>query len=167
MLPLSFSNPSSGVGDFSSSWTWGAAIALLALVVSTGLVVNHRRCDRAIRWHQSDYDAVNNALLMVNRLSFMTAIEGATLELGELIDVISRVTIAEQRSPDLPFGKIVAELAGYRAAVLPGDYSYRLAADESLLDYYFALTRTQGVKLEAARTAIVRVQRKIEKRTRN
>ncbi|GAA1733515.1 MULTISPECIES: hypothetical protein [Streptomyces] len=163
MLSLS----SSGAGDFSSSWTWGAVIALAALVVSTWLVVNHRHRDQTVQWHQPDYDTARDALLVLNRLSLTTAVEGVTAELRELVDVVSRLRIAEQRSPDLPFGVIVAELEGYRANVLPQNHAAKLAGDESLLDDYLALARVQGIRLQAARTAIVRVQRKIEKRIRN
>lgn len=167
MLTVSYSNPSSGAGDFSSSWTWTAAIALATLVVSTWLVVNHRRRDRAIRWHQPDYDTANNALLVLNRLLLTTAVEGVTFELRELVDVISRLRIAEQRSPDLLFGVIAAHLGDYQACALPKNYADRLAADGSLQNDYFALVRMQGTKLEAARSAIVQVQRRIEKQTRN
>ncbi|MFE1878721.1 hypothetical protein [Streptomyces diastatochromogenes] len=167
MLPLSSSSSSSGAGDFSSSWTWGAVIALVALVVSTWLAVNHRRHDQTVQWHQPDYDTARDALLVLNRLSLTTAVEGVTAELRELVDVVSRLRIAEQRSPDLPFGVVVAELEGYRANVLPQNHADKLAADESLLDDHLALARVQGIRLEAARTAIVHVQRKIEKRTRN
>lgn len=163
MLP----HASSAAGGFFSSWTWGAVIALAALVVSTWLVVNHRRSDQAFQWHQPDYDTASDALLAVNRLSLTTAVEDVTAELRELVDVVSRLKIAEQRSPDLPFGVVVAELEGYRANVLPQNHADRLAADEGLLDDYLALARVQGIRLEAARTAIVHVQRKIEKRTRN
>ncbi|WP_146229022.1 hypothetical protein [Streptomyces sp. NWU339] len=167
MLPLSSSSSYSGAGDFSSSWTWGTVIALVALVVSTWLIVNHRRRDQTVQWHQPDYDTVSNALLVLNRLSLTTAVEGVTAELRELVDVVSRLRISEQRSPDLPFGVVVAELEGYRANVLPQNHADKLAADESLLDDYLALARAQGIRLEAARAAIVHVQRKIEKRTRN
>ena len=167
MLPLASSSSSSGAGDFSSSWTWGAVIALVALVVSTWLVVNHRRSDQILQWHQPDYDTASDALLVLNRLSLMTAVEGVTAELRELVDVVSRLKIAEQRSPDLPFGVVVAELEGYRANVLPRNHADKLAADGSLLDDHLALAREQGIRLEAARTAIVHVQREIEKRTRN
>ncbi len=163
MLPLS----SSAADDFSSSWTWGAVIALVALIVSTWLVVNHRRSDQTFQWHKPDYDTASDALLVVNRLSLTTAVEGVTAELRELVDVVSRLRIAEQRSPELPFGVVVAELEGYRVNVLPQNHADRLAADESLLDEHLALARVQGIKLEAARTAIVHVQRKIVKRTRN
>ncbi len=167
MLPLSSSSSASGAGDFSSSWTWGTVIALVALVVSTWLVVNHRRRDQTVQWHQPDYDTASNALLVLNRLSLTTATEGITAELRELVDVVSRLRIAEQRSPDLPFGVVVAELEGYRAKVLPQNHADELAADQNLLDDYLALARAQGIRLEAARAAIVDVQRKIEKRTRN
>ncbi|WP_438453382.1 hypothetical protein [Streptomyces asiaticus] len=163
MMPLS----SSGAGDFPSSWTWGAVIALIALIVSTWLVVNHRRRDQTVQWHQPDYDTASDALLVLNRLSLTTAVEGVTAELRELVDVVSRLRIAAQRSPDLPFGVVVAELEGYRANVLPQNHAAKLAADESLLDGHLALARVQGIRLQAARTAIVQVQRKIEKRTRN
>ncbi|MGW2652637.1 hypothetical protein ACWC1D_03090 [Streptomyces sp. NPDC001478] len=163
MLPLH----SSAAGDFSSSWTWGATIALAALVVSTWLVVNHRRRDQTVQWHQPDYDTASDALLVLNRLSLTTAVEGVTAELRELVDVVSRLRIAEQRSPELPFGVVVAELEGYRAKVLPQNHADKLAADQSLLDEHLALARVQGIRLEAARIAIVDVQRKIEKRTRN
>ncbi|MGX1886738.1 hypothetical protein [Streptomyces sp. NPDC055287] len=167
MLPLSSSSSSSGAGDFFSSWTWGAVITLVALGVSTWLVVNHRRRDQTVQWHQPDYDTASDALLVMNRLSLTTAVEGVTAELRELVDVVSRLRIGEQRSPDLPFGVIVAELEGYRANVLPQNHADKLAADESLLDDHLSLARVQGIRLEAARTAIVHVQRKIEKRTRN
>ncbi|MFI1519431.1 hypothetical protein [Kitasatospora cineracea] len=167
MLPLSASSASSGTGEFSSSWTWGAVIALVALVVSTWLVVNHRRRDRTVRWHQPDYDTASDALLVLNRLSLTTAVEGVTAELRELVDVVTRLKIAEQRSPDLPFGVIVAELEGYRTNVLPQNHADKLAADENLLDGHLALARVQGIRLEAARTAIVHVQRAIEMRTRH
>ncbi|MFF8472434.1 hypothetical protein [Streptomyces sp. NPDC015414] len=142
-------------------------ITLVALLVSTWLVVNHRRHDQAVQWHQPNYDAASDALLVLNRLSLTTAVEGVTAELRELVDVVSRLRIAAQRSPDLPFGAIVAELEGYRASALPQNHADRLAADESLLDVHLSLARAQGIRLEAARTAIVLVQRKIEKRTRS
>jgi hypothetical protein len=166
MLPLSSSSSDSGAGDF-SSWTWGAVIALVALIVSTWLVVNHRRRDQTVQWHQPDYDTASDALLVLNRLSLTTAVEGVTAELRELVDVVSRLGIAEQRSPDLPFGVVVAELEDYRANVLPQNHVDKLAADASLLDDHLALARVQGIRLEAARTAIVHVQRKIEKRIRS
>ncbi|MFB6617065.1 hypothetical protein ACIGFK_17515 [Streptomyces sp. NPDC085524] len=62
---------------------------------------------------------------------------------------------------------VVAELEGYRATVLPQNHADRLAADGSLLDGHLALARAQGIRLEAARTAVVQVQRRIEERTRN
>lgn len=161
MLPLSSSNAA-----VFSSWTWGAVIALVALVVSTWLVINHRRRDQTVRWHQPDYDTASDALLLLNRLSLATAVEGVTAELRELVDVVSRLRIAEQRSPDLPFGMIVAELEGYRANMLPQNHADKLAADESLLTDHLALARVQGIRLEAARIAIVHVQRAIEMRTR-
>ncbi|WP_328674882.1 hypothetical protein [Streptomyces sp. NBC_00343] len=167
MLLLSSPSSSSGAGDFSSSWTWGAVIALIALVVSTWLVVNHRRRDQTVQWHQPGYDTASDALLVLNRLSLTTAVEGVTAELRELVDVVSRLRIAEQRSPDLPFGVAVAELESYRVNVLPQNHADKLAADESLLNDHLALARMQGIRLEAARAAIVHVQRKIEKRTRN
>jgi hypothetical protein len=160
------SSPSSASG-FSSSWTWGALIALVALVVSTWLVVDHRHRDQTVRWHQPDYDAASAALLVVNRLSLTTAVDGVTAELRELIDVVSKLKMAEQRSPDLPFAVVVAELEDYRANVLPQNYADKLAADGSLLAEYLGLARVQGIRLGAARAAIVRVQRKIEKRTRS
>ncbi|WP_330335386.1 hypothetical protein OHS33_37500 (plasmid) [Streptomyces sp. NBC_00536] len=141
-------------------------IALVALVVSTWLVVDNRRRDRAVRWHQPDYDTSSGALLVLNRLSLTTAVEGVTPELRELVDVVSRLRIAEQHSPDLPFGVIVAELEAYRVNVLPERHADRLAADGRLFDDYLALARAQGIRLEAARTGIAHVQRKIEKRTR-
>lgn len=143
-----------------------AVIALAALIVGTLLTVDHRRRDRATQWLQPGYDTASEALLLLNRLSLTTAVEGVTAELRELVDVVSRLRIAEQRSPDMPFEMIVGELDGYRANVLPPDYADELAADQSLLDPYLALTRMQGVKLEAARAAITAVQRMIEKRTR-
>ncbi|MFE2186036.1 hypothetical protein [Streptomyces sp. NPDC059455] len=128
MMPLS----SSGAGDFPSSWTWGAVIALVTLVISTWLIVNHRRRDQTVQWHQPDYDTASDALLVLNRLSLTTAVEGVTTELRELVDVVSRLRIAEQRSPDLPFGVVVAELEDYRANVLPQNHAAKLAVDESL-----------------------------------
>ncbi|WP_447039237.1 hypothetical protein [Streptomyces sp. DSM 118878] len=166
MLPLASSSSPSGAGDFSSEWSWGALIALIALLVSTWLVINHRRRDQAVQWHQPDYDTASDALLVLNRLALTAAVEGVTAELRELIDVVSRLRIAERRSPDLPFGVAVAQLEGYRTNVLPRNHAEMLAADESLLNHHLALARMQGIKLEAARTAIVQVQRKIEKRTR-
>ncbi|MFD0123247.1 hypothetical protein [Streptomyces virginiae] len=164
---LTLSSSSSGAGDFTSSWTWGTGIALVTLLVTTWLVINHRRRDQTVRWHQPDYDTARDALLVLNRLSLTTAVEGTTPELRELVDVVSRLRIAEQRSPKLPFGLILAELESYRAHVLPQNHADKLAADESLLDDHLTLARVQGIRLEAARTAITHVQRKIENRTRS
>ncbi|MFJ3897242.1 hypothetical protein [Streptomyces sp. NPDC090083] len=46
---------------------------------------------------------------MLNRLLLTTAVKDVTAELG---DAVSRLTIAEQRSLELPFGVVVAELEG-------------------------------------------------------
>lgn len=153
-------------GGFSATWTWGSMIALMALVVSTWLIINHRRRDGIAKWLEPGYDAASESLVVLNRLALKPAIEGDTADLHELVDLVSRLRLAEQRSPELPFGVIVAELEGYQKNVLPHDYEDRLAADTGLLSAYLTLTRMQGIKLEAARTAIARVQRLIEKRTR-
>ncbi|WP_250400463.1 hypothetical protein [Streptomyces cellostaticus] len=92
--------------------------------------------------------------------------EGVTAELRELVDVVSRLRIAARRSPDPPFGAVVAEPESYRASALPQNHADRLAADESLLDAHPSPARAQGMRLEAARTAIVLVRRKIGQRTR-
>ncbi|MFF7767394.1 hypothetical protein ACIPIU_10210 [Streptomyces massasporeus] len=151
---------------FSATWTWGSMIALMALVISTWLIINHRRRDGIAKWLQPGYEAASESLVVLNRLALKPAIEGVTADLHELIDLVSRLRLAEQRSPELPFGVIVAELEGYQKNVLPHDYEARLAANTGLLSSYLTLTRMQGIKLEAARTAIASVQRLIEKRTR-
>ncbi|WP_158694442.1 hypothetical protein [Streptomyces canus] len=153
-------------GGFSSTWSWAAVIALAALLVGTWLTVNHRRRDRLAKWLQPGYDTASETRILLDRLSLTTAVEGVTAELPVLVDLVSKLRIAEQRSPKLPFGVIVAELEAYRANLLPPDYAAKLAVDDSLLEGYLALARMQGVRLEAARAAIVVVQGLIEKRTR-
>ncbi|MFI8889169.1 hypothetical protein [Streptomyces paradoxus] len=138
----------------------------MALIVSTWLIINHRRRDGIAQWLQPGYEAASESLVVLNRLALKPAIEGVTADLHELVDLVSRLRLAEQRSPELPFGVIVAELEGYQKNALPHDYEHRLAADTDLLSDYLTLTRMQGIKLEAARTAIASVQRLIEKRTR-
>lgn len=153
-------------GGFSSTWTWAAVIALAALFVGTWLTVNHRRRDQLAQWLQPGYDTASETRILLDRLSLTTAVESVTADLRELVDMVSRLRIAEQRSPKLPFGVIVAELEAYRASALPPDYAGKLAVDDTLLDSYLDLARTQGARLEAARAAIVVVQGMIEKRTR-
>ncbi|MEU0028350.1 hypothetical protein [Streptomyces sp. NPDC006335] len=153
-------------GGLSSTWTWAAVIALVSLAVGTWLTVNHRRRDRLAQWLQPGYDTASETRILLDRLSLTTAVEGVTAELRVLVDLVSKLRIAEQRSPKLPFGVIVAELEAYRANVLPPDHAAKLAVDDSLLDGYLALARMQGVRLEAARAAIVVVQGLIERQTR-
>ncbi|MFF7564850.1 hypothetical protein ACFZB4_33395 [Streptomyces pseudovenezuelae] len=153
-------------GGFSSTWSWAAVIALAALLVGAWFTVDHRRRDRLTQWLQPGYDTASETRILLDRLSLTVAVEGVTAELRVLVDLISKLRIAEQRSPKLPFGVIVAELEAYRANVLPPHYADKLAVDDSLLDGYLALARMQGVRLEAARAAIVVVQSLIERQTR-
>ncbi|MFE1839520.1 hypothetical protein [Streptomyces sviceus] len=153
-------------GGLSSTWTWAAVIALTALIVGTWLTVDHRRRDRLAQWLQPGYETASETRILLERLALSTAVEGVTPELGGLVDMVSKLRIAEQRSPKLPFGVIVAELEAYQANLLPPDHAAKLAVDDTLLDAYLDLARMQGVRLEAARAAIVVVQGLIEKRTR-
>ncbi|MDT7843540.1 hypothetical protein [Streptomyces justiciae] len=171
MMPglSSFSSAEAGEaasGGFSSTWTWSVVVALAALLVGAWFKINHRRRDQITKWYQPGYDAAGQARLLRDRLSLTTAVEGVTPELRELVDVISKLKLAEQRSPEVPFGVIVAELHGYSESLLPPDHAAKLAVDPSLLDTYLGLARMQGIRLESARTAIIAVQRMIEKRTR-
>ncbi|MFJ5032204.1 hypothetical protein ACIQB5_29735 [Streptomyces sp. NPDC088560] len=144
--------------------TW-AAVGVIVTAVGVCLVVLHRRRDTRSKRLTPGYDAATGALVVLDRLSAMTAIAGVTTELGELAGFISLLRVAEARSPEIPFGVIVATLDDYAASVFTANYATRLAADPSLLDSYLALARVQGVKLESARTAITTVQRRIEKLT--
>lgn len=161
---LMFAAAAENAGGLSPAWTWSAVGALVAL---TGicLVVLYRRRDARAKGLAPGYEAASKALVLLNRLAGKPAVTGVTTELDELADLVSLLTIAEARSPDIAFGVIVAELDGYRANALPYDYAARSAADAGLLDPYLTLARLQGVKLEAARSAITTVQRRIEKLT--
>ncbi|MFJ5233806.1 hypothetical protein ACIQBJ_28390 [Kitasatospora sp. NPDC088391] len=167
MLLLRHCAASSGADGFPSSWTWGAVIAVAALLVGTWLTVSHRRQDRTVRWLEPGYETAGTVLIVLNRLSLTIAVEGVTSELPELVDLVSKLRIAEQRSPDLPFGTVIAALEKYRTHALPQDHVARLAEDGALLADHLALAQAQGVVLEAARTATVQVQRAIERRTRH
>ncbi|MGW7130020.1 hypothetical protein ACWGIA_16960 [Streptomyces bobili] len=151
-------------GGVSPTWVWSAVGAIVTSIGIT-LVILYRRRDARAKTLMPGYDAAGKALVVLNRLVTKSAISGVTSELVELADLVSLLTIAEARSPEIPFGVIVAELNDYLKNVLPHDYAARIAVDHSLLDSYLLLVRLQGIKLEATRVAITIVQRRIEKLT--
>ncbi|MER6433215.1 hypothetical protein ABT272_36655 [Streptomyces sp900105245] len=145
------------------SWT---AFGVIVTAIGVTLVVLFRRRDTRTKTLTPGYDAAGTALVLLNRLATKLAVTGVTDDLKDLADLVTLLTIADARSPKIGFGTIVSEVNGYLADTLPQDYAVQLAANPALADTYFALVRNQGIKLEAARIAIVTVQRRVEKLTR-
>jgi hypothetical protein len=148
------------------AWTW-SAIGTLITLIGVSCVVVFRRRDTRIKELQPGYDALGKALTLLDRIAASATIASITAEVTELRDSVSALTTAEARSPKIPFGLVVAELNNYLASALPLDFAARIAADAGQLDTYLVLARMQGMKLQATRQAIMTVQRKIEKLTRN
>ncbi|MFI9176161.1 hypothetical protein [Streptomyces lincolnensis] len=157
---------SQAAGDFSSTLTWGAVATFVGVIVAAVLVIVHRRRDKRAEWLKPGYATASETLVLLDRLALTVAVTNVTADLKPLTDQISKVKQAEQRSPELPFGLIIAELKVYQENLLPEHYAEKLTADSDLRDTYLALALQQGVKLEAARQATTTVQRMIEKQTR-
>ncbi|CAM5263455.1 hypothetical protein [Streptomyces coeruleorubidus] len=162
-LVLAAAAEATGAG-LSPVLTW-SAVGVIVAAVGILLVVLFRRRDTRTKTLTPGYDAAGSALVLLNRLATKTAVTGVTAELDKLPDLVSLLAIADGRSPKIGFGVIVTEINGYLDNAFPQDYTAQIAANPGSGDAYTALARNQGIKLEAARTAITIVQRRVEKLT--
>ncbi|MFC9916249.1 hypothetical protein [Streptomyces sp. NPDC059862] len=151
--------------SFSSTWTWAAAIGLVTLLVTTSFsidrVYKHRKAKEAKRL-QSDYDLLDQTTVTLDKLAAMPAQKADLEKLSEHRSLIKQ---AEKRSPDLPFGAVVAHIDIYEKTVLPDGYARKLASRKIALDDLLELSRQQGAAITSIRTAIDAVQREIDRRT--
>ncbi|MFK0174220.1 hypothetical protein ACIQU5_36225 [Streptomyces sp. NPDC090306] len=148
-----------------STWSWSGLIAAAALVGSTYFSIDRIRRSKQgkqARRFQSDYELLNQTVVLLDKLTGTAAQKGDLIALGELL---SRIKQAERRFPELPLGSVVAHLNIYREAPLPDDYQRKLTGKKIALDDLLALSRQQGAALAGALTAISAVHAEIDRRT--
>ncbi|MES4886176.1 hypothetical protein ABVB69_37670 [Streptomyces sp. NPDC000349] len=152
-------------GTFTSSWTWAAAIAVVALVVSTYFSIDQvrksKRAKEAKRF-QADFELLNETVVVLDKLAGTAAQRQHLTQLGELL---SRIKQAERRFPELPFGSVVAHIDAYRKVTLPDDFGRKLSGKRIVLDELLELSRQQGASITSALAAIDAVQSEIDRRT--
>jgi hypothetical protein len=149
-----------------SSWTWTAVIGLAALILSTYFSIDQvRKSQRAkqAKRYQSDYELLDETVVLLDKLAGTTAQKADLTKLGELL---SRIKQAERRFPELPLGTVVAHIDAYRKTPLPDDFQRKLAGKRILLDNLLDLSRQQGAAIASALAAISAVQNEIDHRTR-
>lgn len=150
---------------FSSSWTWAALIGLVSLAAtvcfSVDQVRKHHRVKEAERL-RPDYELLDETIVALDKLAGTAAVKA---DLGRLSELHSRIKQAEKRSPDIPFGAVVAHVAAYQKTVLPDGYAKKLVGRKVTLDELLDLARQQGVSNAGIRVAIDAVQREIDRRT--
>ncbi|NUK12612.1 hypothetical protein HRW23_34970 [Streptomyces lunaelactis] len=154
---------SANASSFLSSWTWGAVAGFVAVLVTAAIAIVYRRRDTEAKRLKPGYDALGETLVSLDTLAAQSVVKS---DLDKLHEQISKIKQAEQRSPKMPFGVVVARLKAYEDSVLPDEYAKRLVKDKSLLEEYLGLSREQGLRLEATRAEIAVVQRAVEKRIR-
>ncbi|MFI6858168.1 hypothetical protein [Streptomyces sp. NPDC050416] len=150
---------------FTSSWTWAAVIGLAALIISTYFSVDQvRKSHRAkqAKRFQSDYELLNETVVLLDKLASTAAQKTDLIKLGELH---SRIKQAERRFPELPLGTVVAHLDAYRKTTLPDDFRRKVTVKRTLLDELLNLSRQQGAAIASAQAAIGTVQKEIDRRT--
>lgn len=152
--------------DFSSTWTWAAAIGAAGLLVgfyfSVDQVRRHRKDKEAARL-KPDYDLLDEVVVVIGKLEGMPAQKA---DLSALNELRSRVKQAERRSPDLAFGEVVARIDIYQKTVLPDCFRKKLTGKRIDLDELLDLSRQQGAALTEIRNACDAVQREIDRRTK-
>jgi hypothetical protein len=151
-------------GSFSSTWTWAAVIALVAFLVglyfSLEQVQRHRKGKEAARL-KPDYDTLDEVVVAASKMEGVSAEKSDLMPMKELR---SRVKQAERRSPDLPFGEVVARIDAYQKTVLPDCHLKKLAGKKVTLSDLLDLSRQQGSALAEIRNACDTVQREIDRR---
>ncbi|MER5381796.1 hypothetical protein ABT040_16160 [Streptomyces sp. NPDC002688] len=152
--------------DFSSTWTWAAAISLIGLMVSVGFTVyklrKRRTAEKAERL-KPDYNLLDEVAVVLDKLADMPAQKP---DLSSLSELRTRVKQAERRSPDLRFGDIVARIDVYQKRVLPDCFGKKLSNKRVTLEELMALSRQQGAAITEIRIAIDAVQAEIDRRTK-
>ncbi|MEU3901913.1 hypothetical protein [Streptomyces sp. NPDC045251] len=152
-------------GAFPSSWTWTAVVGLAALVISTYFSIDQvRKSQRAkqAKRFQSDYELLNETVVLLDKLAGTVAVKDDLTRLGELL---SRIKQAERRFPELPLGTVVAHIDTYRKTPLPDEYQRKLTGKRVVLDDLLDLSRQQGAAIAGALAAIGAVQNEIDRRT--
>jgi hypothetical protein len=146
---------------FSSTWTWPALIALVALGISTYFSIEQmRKRNRAkeAQRYQPDYALLDETVVELEKLFGIAARKTDATRLYELL---SRIKQAERRFPSLPFGTVVA----YKKTTLSDDFTRKLTTTKLSTDTLLDLSRQQGAKITAALAAIATVQAEIDRRT--
>ncbi|MFD5013786.1 hypothetical protein [Streptomyces chartreusis] len=150
---------------FSSTWTWAAALSLAGLLVglcfSVEQVRRSRKAKEAARL-RPDYDMLDEVVVAAGKLEGLAAEKA---DLAPLKELRSRVKQAERRSPDLPFGEVVARIDVYQKTVLPDCFRRKLSGKRITLDELLELSRQQGATLTEIRGACNTVQQEIDRRT--
>ncbi|MFF7566594.1 hypothetical protein ACFZB4_42390 [Streptomyces pseudovenezuelae] len=158
--------------NFDSTWTWPAVIGLatfmLTIYVTISQVRKHKKATEAKKKAaeavrlKPDYDLLDEVVVAAGKLEALPAQKTDLVGLNELR---SRVKQAERRSPDLPFGDVVARIDVYHKTMLPDCYGKKLAGKRVDLDELLELSRQQGAALTEIRVACDAVQREIDSRT--
>ncbi|MFF7954064.1 hypothetical protein [Streptomyces griseorubiginosus] len=136
------------------------ATFLVGLYFSLEQVRRYRKGKEAARL-KPDYDLLDEVVVATGKM------EGVSAEKSDLVpmkELRSRVERAERRSPDLPFGEVVARIDAYEKTVLPDFHSKKLAGKKVSLSDLLDLSRQQGSALAEIRSACDRVQREIDRR---
>ncbi|MFF9336972.1 hypothetical protein [Streptomyces albogriseolus] len=152
-------------GTFPSTWTWTAVVGLATLIISTYFSIDQvRKSKRAkqARLFQSDYELLNETVVLLDKLAGIPVQKADLARLGELL---SRIKQAERRFPELPLGTVVAHIDTYKKIPLPDDFHRKLVGKRILLDELLDLSRQQGAAITGALAAIAAVQNEIDRRT--
>lgn len=151
-------------GGFSNTLTWAAVIALVAFLVglyfSIEQVQRHKKAKEAARL-KPDYDMLDEVVVAAGKLEGLSAEKS---DLKPVKELRSRVKQAERRSPDLPFGEVVARIDAYQKTVLPDCFAKKLTGKKVTLDELLDLSRQQGAALAEIKSACDTVQSRIDRR---
>jgi hypothetical protein len=150
---------------FNSTWTWTAAIGLVTLLVTVYFSVDQlrkRKKATEAKRLKPDYDLLDEVVVVLGKLE---ALPAQKADLAPLSELRSRVKQAERRSPDLPFGEVVARIDVYQKTVLPDCFGKKLTSKRVTLDELLELSRQQGAALAEVRVACDAVQVEIDRRT--
>ncbi|MGD6211174.1 hypothetical protein QUV70_22490, partial [Xanthomonas citri pv. citri] len=138
---------------FTSSWTWTAVIGLAAFIASTYFSIDKvrksRRAKQAKRY-QADYDLLDETVVVLDKLAGIAVQKADMVKLSELL---SRIKQAERRFPNLPFGRVVADIDAYKKTPLPDDFHRKLGSRRVALDDLLDLSRLQGAAIASALAA--------------